>query len=253
MEFTHIRLRVDGGIARVTLDRPPVNAQNRRMREEVIAAFDALSERADVRVVLLAAEGRAFSAGADIKERAGFSGAPGEYIGHNRLTRGFFDAVADCEKPVICLLDGPAIGAGFALALQCDILIASDRAWVQMPEVDVGLAGGGKLMEKHLGRSLARTLYFTGRRMPAAELHRLGVITACLPPEEAAALAEEIAGEIAAKDPVALSCIKRGFQMAEPMPERDAYRYEQSITQDLSRRAETKALQAGFGSRKRQG
>jgi len=253
MDFQHIRVTVAGGIGRVTLARPPVNAQNRRMREEIIAAFDRLSDDDAVRVVILAAEGNSFSAGADIKERRNFTGAPGEYIGHNRLTRGFFDAVADCEKPVICLVDGPAIGAGFALMLQCDIMIATDRAWFQMPEIDVGLAGGGRLVESHLGRSWARMLYFTGRRISGEELYRLGTVVACLPPEQAEALAEEIAAEIAAKDLKALASIKRGFQMAAPMPERDAYRYEQSITHDLSRRAETRALQQAFGKARKTG
>lgn len=249
MEFQHIRVSVAEGIGRVTLARAPVNAQNRRMREEIISAFDMFSDHEAVRVVILAAEGNSFSAGADIKERRNFAGSPGEYIGHNRLTRGFFDAVADCEKPVICLVDGPAIGAGFALMLQCDIMIATHRAWFQMPEIDVGLAGGGRLVEKHLGRSWARMLYFTGRKIGGEELYRLGRVIACLPPDQATALTEELAAEIAAKDIKALASIKRGFQMAEPMPERDAYRYEQSITHDLSRRAETRALQQAFGNK----
>jgi enoyl-CoA hydratase len=247
MEFQHIRVTVANGIGRVTLARPPVNAQNRQMREEIIGAFDMLSDHDDVRVVILSAEGNSFSAGADIKERRNFSGRPGEYIGHNRLTRGFFDAVADCEKPVICLVDGPAIGAGFALMLQCDIMIATDRAWFQMPEIDVGLAGGGRLVEKHLGRAWARMLYFTGRKVSGDELYRLGTVVACLPSDQAIALTEDIATQIASKELKALASIKRGFQMAEPMPERDAYRYEQSITYDLSKRAETRALQQTFG------
>lgn len=251
MEYLHIRVTIAEGIGRVTLARPPVNAQNRRLREEIIAAFDMLSDHDKVRVVILSAEGNSFSAGADIKERRNFTGDPGEYIGHNRLTRGFFEAVADCEKPVICLVDGPAIGAGFALMLQCDIMIVSDRAWFQMPEIDVGLAGGGRLVEKHLGRSWARMLYFTGRKVGGDELYRLGTVMACLPPDQATALTEELASEIAAKDLKALASIKRGFQMAEPMPERDAYRYEQSITHDLSRRAETRALQQAFGKKRK--
>lgn len=247
MRYETIELSVADGIGQITLARPPVNAQNRTMRQEVIHAFDTCSEDEAVRVAMLQANGHVFSAGADIKERVGFTRQSGEYTSHNRLTRNFFDAIGDCEKPVICLAQGAAIGAGFAMMLHCDILLATEDAWFQMPEIDVGLAGGGKFMSRHFSRSWARYLYFTGRKIGAAELERLGVITACLPAEEASSFAREIAIEIAAKDAHATRMIKRGFQAVEDMPTRDAYRHEQTITFDLAERPETLARQKGFG------
>jgi enoyl-CoA hydratase len=74
---------------------------------------------------------------------------PGDYLRHNRLTREFFHCVADCTKPVICAVNGPAIGAGFALMSCCDILLMSEDSWVQMPELDVGLAGGAAFLLRH--------------------------------------------------------------------------------------------------------
>ena len=246
MDLQTCRLEVADGIATVTIARPPVNAQNRRFREEIIWLFDTLSDRDDVRVAILTAEGKVFSAGADVKERRGLVKQPGDYVSHNRVTREFFNAVADCTKPVICAANGPAIGAGFALMLYCDIMICSDDTWVNMPEIDVGLAGGGKLMMEHFGRSWSRLLYFTGRKIPASELYRLGIVSACVPREKLMDEAMTIAREIAAKSPLAVKWIKRGFTVAENLPFRDAYRFEQTITHDLSETADTKEAQAAF-------
>ncbi|MGZ3352110.1 MAG: enoyl-CoA hydratase-related protein, partial [Xanthobacteraceae bacterium] len=181
MDLTQFRLDVADGIATVTFDRPPVNAQNRRTREELITVFDAISDRDDIHVAILTAAGNTFSAGADLKERVDLVHEPGDYARHNRLVREFFYAVTDCAKPVIAAVNGPAIGAGFVLMLACDIMIASDNAYFSMPEINVGLAGGARFLMEHVGRSRTRSMYLTGRRVPAAELYRLGVIEACPP------------------------------------------------------------------------
>ncbi len=246
MELQTCRLDVAEGIATVTLDRPPVNAQNRRLREELTWIFDSCSDRRDVRCVVLTGAGNSFSAGADIKERVGLVQEPGDYISHNRLTREFFYAPMDCLKPVICAANGPAIGAGFALMLSCDVMLASETCWVQMPEIDVGLAGGTKLLSEHFSRSKARAMYFTGRKMPAAELHRLGLIEAVLPAEALLPAAMEMAREIAAKSPLAVREIKRSFNVVESMPYREAYRFEQTVTEQLSQSADTKEAQRAF-------
>ena len=246
MNFEMYRLDVADGIATVTFDRPPVNAQNRQTREEAIRLFDALSDRDDVRVVILTGAGKVFSAGADVKERVGLVQQPGDYVRHNRITREYFYAVSDCAKPVIAAVNGAAFGAGFVLALACDIVIASDNAYFVMPELDVGLAGGAGFLMQHFSRSMARYMYFTARRLPAAELHRLGIITAVLPTDGLMAEAHQIASEIAAKSPSAVRAVKRAFNVVEEMPTRDAYRYEQTITVDLSRTEDTKEAQAAF-------
>jgi enoyl-CoA hydratase len=246
MELTTCRFGVEEGVATITLDRPPVNAQNRRLREEVTRLFDACSDREDVRCVVLTGAGKSFSAGADIKERVGLVREPGDYIGHNRLTREFFYAPMDCLKPVICAANGPAIGAGFALMLACDILIASDTCWVQMPELDVGLAGGAKFLAEHFSRSTSRMMFFTGRRIPAVELHRLGLIEPVVPQAELLQTALGMAREIAAKSPLALRQAKRSFNVVDSMPYREAYRFEQTITEELSRSEDAKEAQRAF-------
>ncbi len=246
MAFEMYRLDVTDFVATVTFDRPPVNAQNRQSREEAIALFDQLSDRDDVRCVILTAAGKVFSAGADVKERVGLVQEPGDYLRHNRLTREYFYAVSDCTKPVIAAVQGPAFGAGFALMLACDIMLASEDAYFVMPELDVGLAGGAGFLMQHFSRSMARMMYFTGRRIPAAELYRLGVLSACVPPETLMDEARAMAREIAAKSPVAVAQVKRAFNVVEEMPTRDAYRYEQTITVDLSKTEDTKEAQRAF-------
>src|SRR5215831_11279529 len=199
MDLKHFRLDVRDTIATVVFDRPPVNAQNRQSREEFIRLFDALNDRDDVRVIILTGTGNMFSAGADIKERVDLVHEPGDYVRNNRLVREFFYAATDCAKPVIAAINGPALGAGFALALACDIMLASDNAYVAMPEVNVGLAGGARALMRHFSPSRVHAMYFTGARISAAELHRLGVIEACVPRDKLMDHATDIAREIAAK------------------------------------------------------
>jgi enoyl-CoA hydratase len=246
MELSTCHFAVADGVATITLDRPPVNAQNRRLREEVTRLLDACSDREDVQCVVLTGAGRTFSAGADIKERVGLVQQPGDYISHNRVTREFFYAPMDCLKPVICAANGPAIGAGFALMLACDILLASESCWVQMPELDVGLAGGAKFLSEHFSRSTARMMFFTGRRIPATELYRQGLIEPVLPQEDLLPTALSMAQEIARKSPLALRQAKRSFNVVESMPYREAYRFEQTITEELSRSDDTKEAQRAF-------
>jgi enoyl-CoA hydratase len=246
MPFQYFKVEVADFIAIVTFDRPPVNAQNRAVREEAIKIFDALSDREDVRVVILAGAGKVFSAGADVKERVGLAQQPGDYVSHNRVTREFFYAVTDCAKPVIAAVHGPAIGAGFALMLACDIMLMSDEAYAVMPEVDVGLSGGQGFVMEHFTKSKARMMYFTGEKVPAQELYRLGVIEKVLPVEELLPAAMAIARTIAAKSPLAVQLAKRGFNTTAEMPLRDGYRYEQSLTVALSHTEDAKEAQSAF-------
>jgi enoyl-CoA hydratase len=246
MEREQFRLDVAEGVATVTFDRPPVNAQNRRTREELIHIFDALSDRDDVRVAILTGTGNMFSAGADLKERVDLVHEPGDYVRHNRLAREFFYAVTDCTKPVIAAVNGPAIGAGFVLMLACDIMIASDNAYFSMPEINVGLAGGARFLMEHVARSKVRSIYFTGRRVPAAELYRLGVIEACPPRDKLTETALDLAREIASKSPLAIRHIKRALNTIEEMPVRDAYRFEQTVTVELSHTEDAREAQRAF-------
>jgi enoyl-CoA hydratase len=238
-------------VATVTLARPPVNAQNRRLREEIITIFDTLNDRTDVRAVVLTGEGKTFSAGADLKERPGLSEEIGAYPRHNRIVRESFNAVMECEKPVIAAINGAAIGAGCVLALCCDILIASEGAYLAMTEVDVGLAGGVAHVRRFFRESDARLLIYTARRMTGPELYRMGVVSACVPADALLDTARGIAQEIATKSPLAVRAAKRSFNVTENMPLRDGYRFEQSQTVALASSEETKEAQRAFAEKRK--
>ncbi|HYF09075.1 MAG TPA: enoyl-CoA hydratase/isomerase family protein [Acetobacteraceae bacterium] len=220
-------------VATVTINRPPVNAQNTRFREELIRVFDALHDMRDVRSVVLTGSGRSFSAGADLKDRPD-PALPGAFPRHNRMVRAAFEAVMECEKPVVCAINGPAIGAGLALALCCDILVASEDAWVSMTEVDWGLAGGVRHVRRFFSESDARLLMFTARRISGPELLRMNVVSACVPSEQLMPTALGIAREIATKSPMAVRAAKRSFNVTEEMPLHEGYRYEQLQTVALA-------------------
>src|SRR4051812_26959130 len=208
------KVEVADFVATVTLARPPVNAQNRRFREEIIAIFDTLSDRTDVRAVVLTGDGKTFSAGADLKERPVLEEA-GAYPKHNRTVRESFNAVMECEKPVIAAINGAAIGAGCVLALCCDILVAAEEGYLSMTEVNVGLAGGVRHVRRSFGESDARLMIYTARRIMGPELLRLGVVSACVAKDELMSTAIGIAREIAEKVPLAVRAAKRSFNVTE--------------------------------------
>ena len=250
MELETVRLSISDSIATVVMDRPPVNAQNAQMRAELTWVFDAISDRDDVRVAILTGTGNMFSAGADIKERPNVVKEPGDYLRHNRITRECFYSIKECAKPVIAAVNGPAMGAGYALMVFCDIMLASENAFVSMPEIDVGLSGGARMLLELFPKSKARRMFFTGCRVPAAELYRLGVIEACVPREQLMGEALAIAREIAAKSPLAMRYAKDDINTIEELSLRDAYRYEQNITIALSKTEDAREAQLAFIERR---
>jgi enoyl-CoA hydratase len=228
-----VKLDVDRNIALVTLNRPPVNAVNRALRDRIIAVFDEISEREDVRVAVLTGSGNVFCAGADLRDRPDLN-KKGAFHDHNRVTRETGNAIQECAKPVIAAVNGPALGAGMGLMAACDILLASENAVFGMPEINVGLAGGAAMMRTLFGRSTQRRMMYTGLRLPAAELYRRGIIESVHKLEELLPAAMAIAEEIAAKAPLGIKYAKQSCNMVELMPQRDAYRFEQNFTMQLA-------------------
>jgi enoyl-CoA hydratase/carnithine racemase len=243
-----IRVTIDSHIAIVTMDNPPVNAQSRSFTEEMVLAFDRISEMPEVRCAILTGAGHVFSAGADIKARAATAAtqAPGDALAHLRRGRESFNAIYDCRKPVIAALNGPALGAGLALAASCDILVAAETASLGLPEVDVGLLGGGRHAMRLFGHSRTRRMMLTGYRVPAPELLRLGVIEACVPLDQLMSSALGLAREIAAKSPVATRLAKHALNAIEWSSLRDGYRFEQEMTAELGRYEDSREAMRAF-------
>ncbi len=250
MSRNRIHVEIDAHIARVTMDYPPVNAQGPDFHHEMMAVFDRLSDEDEVRVAVLTGAGRCFSAGADIKARAGKVRGPGEAWQGNRNARECFHAVMECRKPVIGAINGPALGAGLALAASCDILVCADNAVLGLPEIDVGLLGGGRHTMRLMGHSLTRRMMFTGYRVPGPELYRLGIVEASVPAADLEETALDLAREIASKSPVATRLAKHALNTIEEMSLRDGYRFEQNMTYELSGTEDSREAMLAFAEKR---
>ena len=245
-EFKELRIELDGHVAVVTLDSPPVNALTRELNEEMLVAFDRLSETEEVRAIVLTGAGKGFCAGADLKGRAKYIKGPGDILAHSRRTRECFHSIRECAKPVVAAVNGVALGSGLGMVASSDIIVASENASFGLPEIDVGLMGGGKHGQRLFSHSRLRRMMLTGWRVPAAELYRTGVIEACTTPEELMPTAMALAREIASKSPLSTRLAKHTLNTIEDMSLRDGYRYEQDMTASLAKTEDAKEAQAAF-------
>lgn len=245
-ELRNVRMDFEDAVAVVTLDRAPVNAQTPQSQEEIAFAFDYLSDRDDVRVVILTGAGKAFCAGVDIKDRAGKEWQAGERRNTLRSARESYHAIVECTKPVIGAINGAALGAGLALVASCDILIASEDASLGLPEVTVGLMGGSRHAMQLFGRSRVRRMMLTGDRVDGAELHRLGIVEDCVPAAELMGTAMAMAKRIAAYSPLATKLAKHSLNAIENMSLRDGYRFEQDMTLQLAKSEDSREAMLAF-------
>ena len=241
-----VRVDIADHIAIVTMDNPPVNAQGRQFHEDMMQVMDAISDMDEVRVAIVTGAGKVFSAGADMKERAAKKREAGDAWQHNRRARECFHSIVECKKPVIAAINGAALGAGLGVAASCDILVCSENATIGLPEIDVGLMGGGRHAMRLFGHSRVRRMLLTGYRVPGPEMYRLGVVEACVPQEELMETAMELARTIAAKSPVASVIAKHALNTIEEMSLRDGYRFEQNMTVQLSQTEDAKEAATAF-------
>jgi len=237
---------VEEFVAVVRFANPPVNAHSQQLLAETAEVFDEVSDRDDIRVVVLTGEGKVFCAGADLKERAGASNEPGGHWQRSRRAREAYHSIMECQKPVIAAINGAALGGGLAFVASCDILVAADTACIGLPEIDVGLLGGGRHAQRLFGHSRLRRMMLTGLRVYGPELYRLGVVEASVPVPELMDAALTIAREIAGKSPLAIKLAKQALNQIEEMSLRDGYRYEQSMTGQLSHSEDSKEAVRAF-------
>jgi enoyl-CoA hydratase/carnithine racemase len=202
-----------------------------------------------VRVAIFTAAGdRAFMAGLDLKAPTpGVEETPARFVTDSGLAaREPMWAIVDCAVPVIGAINGPALGAGLAFAVCCDILIAADHATFATTEINVGLLGASAHLSRLVGRHKAREMFFTGEAVTAEELHRLGAVRAVVPRAELLSTARALAGVLAAKSPLALRLAKESMNRVEDVPLRDAYRIEQDYTNRLQRFDDAREARQAF-------
>lgn len=214
MQSTFILVDNQAGIGVITLNRPKVlNAWNGPMRDELVAAINALEADKDVHAVVLTGAGsRAFGAGQDLAESRTF-GADRSEVWVAEWER-LYGAIRTLSKPLVAGLNGIAAGSAFQVALLCDFRIGHVGVRMGQPEIDSGIPSttGPWIMREHLG--LARTIDLTlsGRFMDAAECVALGLINRIVEPSEVLPASISLARELAAKPPIAMRLNKVRFR-----------------------------------------
>ena len=236
-------MRTAEGIAEVVFDFPPVNALPVRGWFELAEAIGAAGADAATRVVVLAADGRGFCAGVDIKEMQRTEGHEA-LLGANRGCAAAFAAVYDCPVPVITAVHGFCLGGGVGLAGNADIVIAAEDATFGLPEVDRGALGAATHLARLVPQPLMRAMVYTCRTVTARQLLAFGTVLEVVPREELREAARRLAEEIAAKDPAVIRLAKQSLNGIDPVDVKRSYRYEQGFTFELNL--------AGAGDRARQ-
>ncbi|MEU2332247.1 enoyl-CoA hydratase family protein [Streptomyces sp. NPDC006654] len=216
------------GISLVTVGFPPVNALPVRGWFELADAVRAAGRDPAVRCVVLAAAGRGFNAGVDIKEIQAEGNEA--LIGANRGCAEAFAAVYECETPVVAAVHGFCLGGGIGLVGNADAIVASEDAVFGLPELDRGALGAATQLSRLVPPHLMRTLYYTSRTATAAELHAHGSVWRVVAREELGSAALELAREIAAKDGRLLRLAKAAINGIDPVDVRRSYRFEQGFT-----------------------
>lgn len=207
MDF--IALEVTGSIATIHLQRPPVNALNRQMQEEIRGAALECSRRDDVKSVILFGGEKAFAAGADINEMEGLTHA--DMVRESHSLQSCFSAVARIPKPTVAAVTGYALGGGCELALCADFRFAATNAVLGQPEILLGIipgAGGTQRLPRLVGPAKAKELIFTGRRIKADEALAWGLVDRVVAPERVYDEAREFCAQFSEAASLALRSAK---------------------------------------------
>jgi enoyl-CoA hydratase/carnithine racemase len=230
--YETILCATDDGVATVTLNRPSVhNAMNEALRRELMTCFDALAHDEGVRVIVVTgAGGKAFSAGADIRE---FTAPQVPTVFREARRRlNFREAMERCWQPIIAAIGGHCFGGGLELALACDIRIVSADSRLGLTEVDLAIipgGGGTQRLPRVVGRGKALELILSAARIDAAEALRIGLVERVVPAGEALTAARELAATLAAKAPVALRYAKEAVVKGLEMSLADGQRLENDL------------------------
>jgi enoyl-CoA hydratase/carnithine racemase len=204
-----VRFEVVDGIGTIRLDRPPMNALNIAVQEELRVAAQEATAADEVRAVVVYGGEKVFAAGADIKEMAGMG-----YAAMARRARDLstaFDAVARIPKPVVAAVNGYALGGGCELALACDWRVAAADAKLGQPEINLGIipgAGGTQRLPRLIGPARAKDLIMSGRFVDAGEALSIGLIDKVVPAGEAYPAAVELVARYASGPAQALRAAK---------------------------------------------
>ena len=249
----------DGGILRLTLANPPANALSLATIAALQEALDAAGADPDVRVVVLAASGKLFSGGHDLKEMTAHRGdADG---GRAFFERTFSDCsrmmqtIVRLPKPVIAAVDGIATAAGCQLVASCDLAIATDRSRFGVNGIDAGLfcTTPAVALSRNVKPKHAMEMLLTGEMIDAAAAREFGLVNRVVPPEYLGQIVDKYAETIAAKSPKAVRLGKEAFYRQGGMGLADAYDYAAGVmVENMMARDAVEGIDAFIGKRKPQ-
>lgn len=222
MALKNVIVEKQDNIAIVKINRPEaLNALNKELLKELEELFYELGEDDRIKVVIITGEGKAFVAGADIAQMKDMTAIQAREFA--KLGQGVFSLVESMEKPVIAAINGFALGGGSELALACDIRIASDKAKLGQPEVNLGIIpgfGGTQRMSRLIGTSKAKMLIYTGDIIDAQTAFSYGLVNKVVPAEELMKEVFDLARKIVSKGPSAIkfakAVINKGIQADLP-------------------------------------
>ncbi|HLV93614.1 MAG TPA: enoyl-CoA hydratase/isomerase family protein [Candidatus Acidoferrales bacterium] len=205
-EFHHVKFRVEGEVARLTLDRPEHNLLNERMLAEIAAGINSIGERSDVKLIVLDSAAKAFCGGIEL----------GEYTQRRvfQLLDAFhnaFSAMLDTSKPLLVIVDGPAFGGGAELASLGDLVIATPRARFAQPEIKLGVFPplAAAILPYILGPKLALELVLTGEVMTAERAHELGLVNWLVSEQQLQDKVSEVIAKVTAQSGPVLTMAKK--------------------------------------------
>ncbi|WP_394583851.1 enoyl-CoA hydratase-related protein [Cytobacillus firmus] len=224
--YETIEVSQQGKLGLIVLNRPKVlNAINRTMVSEILAAMEGFEADPAVKAIVLSGNGRAFAAGADIDEMANDHAIDFEL--RNQFKD--WDRLAMIKKPIIGAVQGFALGGGFELALCCDLLYAADNAEFGFPEVNLGVmpgAGGTQRLTKLVGKTKAMEWLFTGKRISAREALHHGIVNQLIAEELLLEETMKAAEQISSQAPIAIRLIKEAVLKAVDTPLNEGMEFE---------------------------
>jgi enoyl-CoA hydratase len=215
----------------ITLNRPPVNAFNQKLFEEISKAVWLASANEKICSIILRAQGKVFSAGADIKIVGNLT-PQGAAIRRAALRKAASDLYT-CPVPVVTAVQGGAIGVGALIAACGDIIVASEDAFFSIPEINHGMIGAAKSLWRMLPQQKIRTMALTGKRISSYEVYRLGGVEEVVTSEQLMDTAMKYAETIAEKGSLAVRMWKEALLVNEQLGPREGLLIEQSLSQDL--------------------
>lgn len=247
-----VLLEIRGPVGLITLNRPEaLNALSTELMDALTAALRQCESNADIGCIVLTGKGRAFAAGADIKEMANKSYA--DAYAEDFITRNW-EETTRCRKPIIAAVNGLALGGGCELAMMCDFILCADTARFGQPEVKVGVmpgAGGTQRLSRSIGKSKAMEMCLTGRMMLADEAERCGLVSRIVPADELIDEAIRVATQIAELSRPMIMMTKEALNRSFEVPLAEGVRFERRLAHTTFALEDHKEGAAAFAEKRK--